>query len=622
MQKLLRAIVVDDSQDDALLLVRELRRTGYRVEYAWVDTENQLRQTIQQAPWDVVLSDYAIPGFGGLEALRVTNEYKLPFIMVSGSFGEELAVEVLQAGADDYLLKGRLGRLSASIERALRAREERLARSQAEEALRQSEARFRGLVESLGESVFTLDLALRVDGKYGRSEGARILGQTARESFGADAAPHEEAAQRALAGERVIYEWSQASPNGFRHYQTSVSPRWDASHRVTGVVGLDRDITPQKQLQVQLATADRMVSVGLLASGVAHELNNPLTAIIANLELALSAELDEAARQEELCEAHEAALRIAKIVKDLRMFSRPNDETPSALSLQRALETSLRMADHHLRHRARVVRDYRPIPLVVGNDSKLGQVFLNLIINAAQALPEGRADQHEVRVVTRTDEQGRAVVEIQDTGAGMSEETQAKLFTPFFTTKPPGLGTGLGLSISQRIVTSFGGTIEVESAPNRGSVFRLRFPAAPPSAPQGEPGPPPAPAPVLAWRPRLLLIDDDPLVLRTLERGLSAHYQLTALPDARYALDRIAAGETADLVLCDLMMPGMTGLEFQTALTKLNPGLAERLLFLTGSADHAHASPSQTPIIEKPVELSQLRRLLAERLSASPPDAR
>jgi signal transduction histidine kinase len=241
----------------------------------------------------------------------------------------------------------------------------------------------------------------------------------------------------------------------------------------------------QRRLQERLMVAERMASVGTLAAGVAHEINNPLAAVVANLELALRT-LERLPRdlpdlgelRAELRDAHEAAHLVRQIVRDVKVFSRTVDDRGGPVDLRQVLDSTVRMAWNEIRHRARLIKQYEAVPPVWTTDARLGQVFLNLLINAAQAIEIGHVESNQIRLSTRTDECGRALVEIADTGVGISAENLGRIFAPFFTTKPRGSGTGLGLSISLRIVKEMGGEIRLDSAPGRGTVATVVLPAA------------------------------------------------------------------------------------------------------------------------------------------------
>ncbi|WP_237077252.1 ATP-binding protein [Myxococcus xanthus] len=252
------------------------------------------------------------------------------------------------------------------------------------------------------------------------------------------------------------------------------------------LAGVAVDVTDRKAMQAQLVVSDRLAAVGTLAAGVAHEINNPLAFVLSNLSFlagelhALAPELPSgrmAELEEVLREATDGAHRVRQIVRDLRTFSRGDDEVATAVNVQAVLESAITLARSELKLRAQLVRDYREVPLVEGNEGRFGQVFLNLLINAAQAIPMGQPEQHEVRLSLRT-AGDRVIIEVRDTGVGMPPEVRARIFDPFFTTKPVGEGTGLGLSICHGIVTGFGGDISVESEEGRGSTFRVSLPVA------------------------------------------------------------------------------------------------------------------------------------------------
>jgi PAS domain S-box-containing protein len=392
-----------------------------------------------------------------------------------------------------------------------------------------------------------------------------------------------------------------------------------------------RDVTERRQLHARLALADRMVSVGTLAAGVAHELNNPLAYVNANLgflaerlahlgqrwapgdaELAdLLAQAGEAVR-----DARDGAERMRVIIRDLKTFSRADEDRPAPVELRPVIESCVNMAWNEIKHRARLVKDLAPVPRARGTEARLGQVFLNLLVNAAQAIPEGRADAHEIRIATRPLADGRVAVEIRDTGCGIPPENAGRIFDPFFTTKPPGVGTGLGLSICHSIVAGLGGEILVESAPGKGSTFSVVLQAAPEDVRASPAGRPP-----LSPRPRgkLLVVDDEPLVGTVVRRALNADHDVTFVQSARAALDRLDGGERFDLVLSDLLMPEMTGMDLYRALQDRHPGLARRMIFLTGGAFTPAAreflESEAVLCVEKPFELEAIRRVLAARLA-------
>jgi len=282
------------------------------------------------------------------------------------------------------------------------------------------------------------------------------------------------------------------------------------------------------------------------------------------------------------------------------------------------LDSAVRLSWNEIRHRAKLVKSYGAVPPVDASESRLGQVFLNLIVNAAQAIPEGKADENEIRLVTTVGTDGDVVIEVHDTGHGMSPEVIERLFTPFFTTKPVGFGTGLGLSICHRIVSSLGGEITVESKPGRGSMFRVSLPAArrqvslitPPPAAASVPPP---------RRGRVLVIDDEPMMAKVLHRTLAADHDVVTVLAAKDALAMIAAGQRFTVILCDLMMPHVTGMDLYAELLRSAPEQAKRIIFLTGGAFtsrmRAFLDEVDNLCLEKPFDPAGLRLLISARVN-------
>lgn len=389
---------------------------------------------------------------------------------------------------------------------------------------------------------------------------------------------------------------------------------------------LEQKLTELHDAQARLGLADRMASVGTLAAGVAHEINNPMTFVLGNLEVVVE-ELDRlaaAGAQEStlslvdtraaLEDAIAGAQRVTAIVRELKVFSRAEDENIEAIALQPVLEMCTKVAGNEIRHSARleVVADAQQ--LVWGNAGKLTQVFLNLLVNAAQAIQTGAADQNVIRVTTR-DVRGGVAVDVSDTGVGISPENLTRIFDPFFTTKPVGQGTGLGLAICNRIVRSLGGTITVDSTLGRGTTITVTIPA----ASQARVEPPPPVATVASAVPlRILAIDDEDSVLRMLQRGLGRRDQVVTFSDPRAALETLEAGASFDLVLCDVMMPVMTGLDFYERLKAARPELGMRVVFMTGGL----FSPALTtgveqtgrPALHKPFHVNDVRAVMTSVL--------
>ena len=378
----------------------------------------------------------------------------------------------------------------------------------------------------------------------------------------------------------------------------------------------------------QLILADRLAALGTLSAGVAHEINNPLTYVLVNIEhvsrqlrshIAAGEPLgpeDIEAQLVALTQALEGATRVRGIVRDLMTFASGHVETKSLVDVRRVLDASLQMTAHELRHRARVERRMREVPLVIANEARLGQVFLNLLVNAAHAIPEGEVSKNVVTVETDVSETGQVVVLVCDSGQGIAAEDLPRIFDPFFTTHPAGESTGLGLSIAHGIVASFGGNLTVESEPGAGTKFRIELPAAPgyESVARGSgrlaAGP--------AVRRRILVIDDDAGVAEAIAKLLSDEHTAEVTTNATDALARIARGDRYDVILCDLMMPNVTGMDFYREVLRVVPQMAPRIVFMSGGVytPRARAFVEALPnrCIEKPPDSAKLRELVRQRL--------
>jgi len=505
--KRLKVLIVEDVESDAILLARELGR-AFDVSYTRVDTAEAMSAALDAQEWDLVISDYSMPRFSGPKALALLAERKLnlPFIIVSGTVGEEIAVDSLHAGAQDFLSKNKLTRLNAAVERCLR------------------------------------DAELR-------AEKARV--------------------------------------------------------------------------EEQLLISDRLASVGTLAASVAHEINNPLSALLANLEFvaedleALRREVEGGGArvadllrriEEPLRDARESSERVREIARDLKIFSRSDEKVDDAVDLRRVIESSARMARTEIRHRAQLALDLGDeLPPAHRSEGRLGQVFLNLILNAAQAIPEGRASANEIRIVARAKD-GRLEVEVRDTGVGIPPDELQRIFEPFFTTKPEGEGTGLGLAICHGIVAGLGGTLGVESEVGVGTVFRLVLP----TAARAEPAPQPSDrSEERGAKGRILVVDDEPMILAAVQRMLSSEHEVEFATTAREAILRVMNGERFDAVVCDVMMPELTGVDLYAEFERLSAELASRVIFMSGGvfSSTAKAFLESVPNVrlEKPFDAPAIR---------------
>ena len=505
------------------------------------ESEERYRTLFEQSPVGVFLFDRAllIEGFNarfvqilrstdaalrGLDMRRLRDTRIVPALerALTGEVG--LYEGPYQATTSDaqLLITMRLAPLrdrSGAVIGGLGVVEDVTAVRAAEAAFRASEGRLRALIEPLpdGIVVYSLDGLLL----YANPAVLRAMGYEpaeavqARDIFGVlhpdDRTKALERRSRVLDGERnPPVEFRIKRKDGTFAFMEAVSIdiEFDGAPAVLTVL---RDLTERRVIQAKLAQADRMVAVGTLAAGVAHEINNPLAYMKANLDVAVSRKLpqlerDAQALAEELASLHrggaapddatvtrviatidqlkemlglalDGAERVRTIVRDLRTFSRDDDVPLMAVDVRRVLDAAINLAGSEIRQRARIVKQFEPVPGVRASEARLGQVFLNLLVNAAHAIPDERVAEGEIRVYVGTDDEERAVIRVHDNGVGIEPDVIARIFDPFFTTKPASVGTGLGLWICRGIVDHLSGTIEVESAPGRGTTFRIRLPA-------------------------------------------------------------------------------------------------------------------------------------------------
>lgn len=489
----LRVLIVEDLEDDAALVVHELRRAGWDVVAERVETAEGMAAALA-APWDVVVADYALPRFSGPAALAMLRgrQLDLPFIIVSGAIGEETAVAAMRAGANDYVGKGHLTRLGPVIQRELREAEDRRQRRAAEEALAREREYSRSLVEGANALIVGLDTEGRITVFNPAAEavtGYRLVDLRGRNWFEilAPRGRYPEAWEAFLAlragGGPADVEGRILTATGEERVIAWRNSVLRAGAAVVGTISFGLDVTDRRRAEEERAAleqaarrAEKLAALGTLAAGLAHELNNPIGIISSRIEVMLmegeATGLPDVVR-EDLKVLHRNAHRVARIAQGLLSFARPSPAEWRPVQLNDVVSETLLLAERQVTQDGiRVtVRLEESLPPVLGDQSALQQVLLNLFTNARDAVEAGG----EIRIHTRRARRpGRVELTVSDTGIGIAPEAIAKIFDPFFSTKPQ--GTGLGLSITHGIVREHGGTIDVESTPGKGTRFRLTFP--------------------------------------------------------------------------------------------------------------------------------------------------
>jgi two-component system cell cycle sensor histidine kinase/response regulator CckA len=605
MNSHLRVLVVEDLEDDMFLVLRELRRGGYTLDYLRVETPEEMQVALDRQPWDLVIADYTLPEFSAPTALQLLQKQQrdLPFIIVSGTISEETAVAAMKAGAHDYITKGNLARLVPAVERELREAEERQKRKAAERALRESEERFRQLAENILESVFWMAAPKATQVLYVSPAYEQIWARSC-ESLYANfmewlEAIHPEDRQRvqtnffeqALTG-GYDEEYRIIRPDGsVRWIRDRSFPIQDASGNPYRVVGIATDITEKKHLETQFYRAQRLESLGTLASGIAHDLNNVLTPILAISQLLRLNQPDLDARSQEMLKVlEESAQRGANMIKQILTFTRGTSGEQVPVPIAPLLQEVMNVIQQTFPKSIEIQQNFSvnlngsentdlPLWCVSADSTYLHQVFMNLCVNARDAMPEGGTLSLSVEhcfvdqafAQTHLDAQvgDYVVVTVADTGTGIPLDVRDRIFDPFFTTKPPGQGTGLGLSTVLGIVKNYDGFLQVISEVECGTQVKVYLPAI---------------EEILAHSNHsgkqfdgngnlVLLVDDDDAVQCITQTLLEEHHcTVLATNDGTEAIELYAQHQDeVRVIILDIMMPNMSGIELIQRLKKINP---------------------------------------------------
>jgi len=757
MARALRVLIVEDRPTDAELLVRELRRAGFDPEWARVETEEDYAARLRP-DLDVILSDYALPRFSGIRALQLLRErgLEIPFILISGTIGEDTAVEAMKEGASDYLLKDRLARLGRAVEQALEQGRSHRERQHTAQALRESERRFREMLENVeliamtlnqeGQVTFCNDYLLTVTGwtreevmgadwfanfvpgnpevkrqffgtvadgnvpahyenpistrtgerreiawnnttlrdGTGKVVGTASIGEDVTERKRAEERIREQAAMLDQAHDAIIvcgfhdrkvtfwskgaerlYRWTAEEatgrdigelicidPTGPDRIREAllVAEEWrgetrdktrtgaelivntraslvrDAAGGRKSVLSINTDVTEQKQLEARFLRAQRMESIGTLAAGVAHDLNNILSPIMMSVPV-LRRDLTPEQRESIISTIEMSAERGAQIVKQVLAFGRGLDGERAPLRIDVLIrELTEIMLGTFPKNIGIESAAEPPLWPVLGDSTQLHQVLLNLCVNARDAMPHGgklrlkatnvELDASFASMVPEAVPGPHILLEVSDTGTGIAPEIVERIFDPFFTTKSVGNGTGLGLSTVLGIVKSHGGFIQVNTQPGKGTTFQIYLPASPEQA--ASPALP-SRAEVPRGSDEFVLVVDDEVNVRDAARIVleSAGYRVLQAGDGTEALAIFAmnSGRVA-AVLTDLMMPFMDGAALIRALRAMAPAMP--IIASTGLGDKTQLDDLKAlkvgTVLHKPYGADTLLRAIREAL--------
>ncbi len=584
-----RILLVEDIPADAELIARELRRAGVGGTLQRVDARADYLRTLHEFAPDLIIADHSLPSFSASEAVEMAQREGagVPVIIVTGSLDEETAADYIKAGAADYIVKSHLERLGPAVLRALDLNRARAEQARAQEQLRQSEARYRTLVDGVRDVIFAL-----ARGEPRPVNPFRI---------------------RTRKGDYRVGEFA-ATPQ-YREGQ------------LAGILGICRDVTERLSLEQQLRQAQKMEAVGRLAGGVAHDFNNILTAITGYADLLLEDLGTTDRRRDDIAEIRKAAERAAGLTRQLLAFSRQQVMQVRVLDLNDVVADTQNMLGRLLGEDIALVTRLDPaLGAVKADPGQLEQVIMNLAVNARDAMPGGgkltietanaELDDTYVREHFPARPGSYVMLAVSDTGTGMSDEVQSHLFEPFFTTKEKGKGTGLGLATVYGIVKQSGGYIWVYTEPGHGTTFKIYLPRVAGAPAQRASGP--KASPVGAGTETVLLAEDEAAV-----RAVARH----ALERQGYTVLEASSGEAAldlaerhsgriHLLLTDVIMPGMNGRALALRLSELRPDL--RVVYMSGYTEeaitrHGVLEPGLT-YVQKPFTPEGLARKVREVL--------
>jgi PAS domain S-box-containing protein len=637
MRTALRVLIVEDEPDDAELVVHVLRQSGYEPDARRVETAAAMSDALRTHSWDVILSDNSLPEFDAVRALQLVREHglDLPFLVISGSIGEDAAIALMKAGAHDYLFKGKLARLGVAVDRELReatSRRERRALSERLELIAKAsnDVVYDRSIQTgsiwWNENVFTVF-------GYAETEPVQALEWFFSRVHEEDLPGLIENFETALAADADAWSGEYRFRRGDGTYAAVLDRSYivhDRARRPIRSVGAMLDITDRKQLEQQFLQAQKMEAVGRLAGGVAHDFNNILT-VITSLSYVIMDELEpDAQARQDVDDVRLAAERGASLTRQLLAFSRKQVLLPVVLDLNTVVSSFEGMLRRVLGENIELVaRLAHGLGRVKADQGQLEQVLMNLVVNASDAMPAGGV----LTIETSNDELDGASspayatvvpgpyvkIVVNDTGIGMDPTTQRRLFEPFFTTKEQGKGTGLGLATVYGIVNQSGGHIRAHSEPGRGSRFEVYLPRVDEAAScvpsrSGVTG-------VAGGSETILIAEDDPAVRAVTRRILHAGgYCVLHAADGVEAL-AIAAGHagTIHLVITDVVMPKMSGRELVTRLKAYGD---VRVIFTsgyTGDAIPQRDGPERgMHFVQKPFTPNALLHKVREVLDSGP----
>lgn len=650
MGRTIRVLLVEDSADDAGLLIWELRRGRFNPESRRVATREDFVAALDEGDWDVILCDYTMPGFSGADALELLHRRGLdiPFIFVSGTLTEEMAVAAMRAGAHDYIVKDRLKRLVPVVERELRDVAARREQAKDRQQRAAAERRFREVLAMAPDAIIAVDVAFRItlfnraaENLFGYS-GEEVIGQPLDQLL----------PTRFITGHSDHLADFAALPEGLRPMNERIEilgrrkdgSEFAAEAAISKLVengqatfmAVIRDVSERRALEAQLRQSQRMEAVGQMTGGLAHDFNNLLTIVIGNLDL-LSERLEADSQAKEMAKvALDASLRGADLTRQLLAFARRQRLEPKSFNLNERIGETIgllrRTLGEAIEIETRFAADLWP---VLADPAQLESSFANLAINARDAMPDGG------RLVIETankqlDEDYAAqnvdvvpgsyvMLAVSDSGSGIPPAVLEKVFDPFFTTKEFGQGTGLGLSMVYGFAKQSGGHVKIYSEVDLGTTVRLYLPRAEGGQRDAAAAAAEDDGAIPGGNATILVVEDSAAVRQVAVNHLWAFgYRVIEAGSGREALGKLAMDETIDLLFTDVVMPGgISGPQLAQEARKRRPGL--KVLFTSGYAETAFGGAAGSALsgslLSKPYRKEELARKLREVLDSGDPES-
>jgi two-component system cell cycle sensor histidine kinase/response regulator CckA len=638
----LRALIVEDDERDSDLLLRELRHGGYDVAFRRVETAEEMIAALDEESWDIVLSDYSLPRFTGPAALSILKDRRLdiPFIIMSGTISEEIAVTAMRAGARDFITKGKLARLIPAIERELREFAIRQAGTRSESARKRAEGKLQQLSRAVEQSatlVIITDLAGTIE--YANPKFFESTGYSAEQVIGqkpsllkpekAGETDWAELWRTILAGNDWQGEFQNKKQDGSLMFVSAViSPIKDESGRITHFVAIQEDATQRREIEAQLRHSQKMEAIGQLTGGLAHDFNNLLGIIVGNLDL-IQDDLPKDSSVQELVQiSMDACLRGAQLNRSLLAFARRQDLQPQRADVAAIVRDLAKMLQRVIGERIELeVATADGVWPICVDPAQLESAILNLAVNARDAMPGGGRlvleasnailDANYAAENMEVVPGDYAMIAISDTGTGITPDVLARVFEPFFTTKGVGKGTGLGLSMVHGFIKQSQGHLKIYSEPGRGTTVRLYLPrdrtdTRPVAASSGDSG-----QTHIASETILVVEDNDALRRITVIKLAKLGYQVIETGGATAALRALDNGARPDLLFTDVVMPGpLDGIGLAREAVQRLPRL--RVLLTSGfterSADR-YDSQVPWPLLSKPYRSADLAQALRKALA-------